>query len=191
MEKTFFEDFKKFQQDMPELKLNATAKIKTAKGEYSFKYADLTSILKIARPLLHKNNFIQYWECKENGAVTCVLEHENKEEKAVSGMLLYDRGDIRTSTVMIKSGDDPKNQGAAITYAKRYSLVALLGLTDQDKDAPPADTVKKKMSHIAFETACNRIKEGDQNVVKDCLLHLNVSEDQKDKLAELEFQYNG
>lgn len=173
----FFNDFKAFQKDMPELKLNATARIKTAKGEYSFKYADLTSILKTAKPLLHKHNFIYSWSCNLDGSVTCKILH-------ISGHLME-------STCNIKAGDDPKNQGAAITYGKRYSLVALLGLTDQDKDAPPGETIKKKMSDTAFQKAQERIRNGDHDIVKECLMHLNVSEEQKDILVQLEFEYNG
>ncbi len=174
-DKTFFEDFKAFQEECQIIPLDSTAKI----GKYSFKYASLGSIIRIVRPILHKHNFIQYWKCEESGAVTCVLEHKSGE-------------DLTTSTVMIKSPDDPKQQGAAITYARRYSLVALLGIVaEEDKDAPSGDTVKKKMSSVAFQKACDRIKEGNKDVIKDCLLYLNVSEDQKDKLAELEFEYNG
>jgi len=176
MEKTFFEDFMNFQKDMPELKLNATATIKTSKGEYSFKYAGLPSILKIVRPLLHKHNFIYTWECNLDGSVTCKILHIS--------------GQIMESVCLIKAGDDPKNQGAAITYAKRYSLVALLGLTDQDKDAPP-ESPKKIMSDKAFDKAQQRIRDGDQNILKECLMHLNVSDEQKDILVQLEFEYNG
>ena len=175
-DKSFFEDFMSLQKGMPELKLNATAKIKTSKGEYSFKYADLNSILKIVRPLLHKHNFIYTWACNLDGSVTCKILHAS--------------GEIMESICFIKAGDDPKNQGAAITYAKRYSLVALLGLTDQDKDAPP-ETPLKIMSEKAFQKAQQRIRDGDQDILKECLIHLNVSEEQKEILVQLEFEYNG
>lgn len=175
-DKTFFEDFRKFQDECPKINLNAEASIPTKKGGiYKFKYADLGGILDVVRPILSKNNLMVYWTCNLDGSVTCVLCH---------GF-----GKIE-STCHVKAGDDPKQQGAAITYAKRYSLVALLGIVaEEDKDAP--EPKKKIMSTKLFNDACKRIEKGDMDVIKDCLLYLNVSEEQKEKLVELEFQYNG
>ncbi len=187
-DKTFFEDFRKFQDECPVIPLNAEASFPTKKGGlFKFKYADLASILKVVRPVLSKNNLLVYWKCKESGAVKCVLEHTPSKLEDIS---LVKNKNKRTSTVMIKSNDDPKTQGAAITYAKRYSLVALLGIVaEEDKDAPPEE--KKSMSAKAFGDACERIKRGDNDVIKQCLLFFNVTEQQKDKLVELEFKYNG
>ncbi len=187
MEKTFFEDFMNFQKECEIIPLDSTAKI----GKYSFKYASLGSIIKIVRQALHKNNFIQYWECKESGAVTCIIEHisSNKEETFSGQLIVNDH--IRTSTVMIKSSDDPKQQGAAITYAKRYSLVALLGIVaEEDKDAPPNQTKNKpKLTAKAFEQAKDRIVKGEQNVTKQCLMHFDLTEEQNEELVNLDLEY--
>ena len=52
MEKTFFEDFMKFQKEVPKIELNATVNT----GKFSFKYADLPGILEVVRPILRNNN---------------------------------------------------------------------------------------------------------------------------------------
>ena len=184
MEKTFFEDFMNFQKECEIIPLDSKATI----GKYSFKYASLGSIIRIVRPILHKNNFIQYWKCKESGAVTCVLEHRHDETIGIS---LQKNTHVKSS-VMIKSSDDPKQQGAAITYAKRYSLVALLGIVaEEDKDAPSNQTKNKpKLTSKAFEQAKDRITKGDQNVAKQCLLHFDLTEKQEEELVNLELEYN-
>ncbi len=175
MENTFFEDFKKFQQECPVIPLDSTAQI----GKYSFKYASLGSILKIVRPLLHNSNMIVHWHCEESGAVICRIEH-------VSSHLLE-------STCLIKSSDDPKQQGAAITYAKRYSLVALLGIVaEEDKDAPDNQTnTKPKISDKAFNQVKDKIINGKKDITKQCLLHFDLSQKQHDELLNLELEYNG
>ncbi len=181
-DKTFFEDFRKFQKECEIIPLDLTAKI----GKYSFKYASLGSIIRIARPILHKYNFIQYWECKESGAVTCVLEHKEKDQE-FSG---HDK--FRTSTVMIKSNDDPKTQGAAITYAKRYSLVALLGIVaEEDKDAPAREgKTKPKISDKAMNQVKQKIVDGEKNITKECLLHFDLTEKQQEEIMNLELEYS-
>jgi len=185
MEKTFFEDFMSFQKECETIPLDSIAKI----AKYSFKYASLGSIIRIVRPILHKYNFIQHWECKKSGAVTCVLEHLN--DGVITGISLQKNTHIKHSTVMIKSSDDPKQQGAAITYAKRYSLVALLGIVaEEDKDAPPNQTKNKpKLTTKAFEQAKDRIVKGEQNVTKQCLMHFDLTEKQNEELVNLDLEY--
>ena len=174
MEKTFFEDFMNFQKEVPKIELNATVNA----GKFSFKYADLPGILEVVKPVLRNNNMLVHWRCIENGSVSCHLEHKS--------------GESMVSCVSIKSSDDPKQQGAAITYAKRYSLVALLGIVaEEDKDAPSNQTKNKpKLTSKAFEQAKDRITKGDQNVAKQCLLHFDLTEKQEEELVNLELEYN-
>jgi len=168
--KTFFEDFKKFQEECPVIKLNATVKTKT----FSYKYADLPGIIEVIKPLLHKYNFIYNWQCNLDGSVTCVISHMSGHEIE--------------STCLIKSTDDPKTQGAAITYAKRYSLVALLGIVaEEDKDAPDNQTnAKPKISDKAFEQVKDKITNGKKDITKQCLLHFDLTQQQHDELLNLE-----
>ena len=174
MEKTFFEDIMKFQKEVPKIELNATVNA----GKFSFKYADLPGILEVVKPILRNNNMVVFWLCDLDGSVCCHLEHKS--------------GEYLMSTCLIKSSDDPKQQGAAITYAKRYSLVALLGIVaEEDKDAPPNQAKNKpKLTSKAFEQAKDRITKGDQNVAKQCLLHFDLTEKQEEELVNLELEFN-
>ncbi len=177
-DKTFFEDFRNFQDECPVIPLNAEASFPTKKGGlFKFKYADLASILKVVRPVLSKNNLLVYWQCNVDGSVTCVLSHK-------SGLL--------ESTCLIKSNDDPKTQGAAITYAKRYSLVALLGIVaEEDKDAPSSEGKSKpKLTPKAMEQVKERIIDGNKNVTKECLLHFDLTEKQQEEIMNLELEYS-
>lgn len=171
---TFFEDFKKFQEECPVIKLNTT--VKTPK--FSYKYADLPAILEVVKPLLQKHNFIYSWSCNLDGSVTCRVLHKSGEQLE--------------STCLIKSSDDPKQQGGAITYAKRYSLVALLGIVaEEDKDAPSnGGRSKPKLTPKAMEQVKQRIVDGNENVTKECLLHFDLTEKQQEEIMNLELEYS-
>lgn len=93
---------------------------------FKSKYADLGSIVKAIKPVLEANGlFFMHVPSGEN--VECVIVHAESGEW-VSG--LY-------ALTAIKA--DPQAMGSAMTYARRYSLCAMLGLvTDEDDDGEAA-----------------------------------------------------
>lgn len=111
----------------------ATAEIEVASKDssnphFGSKYADLTSIMEACRPALSKQSIVilQPPSCVE-GAVT------------VATILLHKSGQWIASELSMRPIDSkPQSVGSAITYARRYGLSGLLGLTADDDDGNAA-----------------------------------------------------
>lgn len=110
-----------------------TAKVVSRKGDassYQYKYADLSAYLEVCRDPLAKHglSFVQDVECGGGlVSVTTLLMH-------TSGQWI--RFSPFTLAAEAASGSLPTAQaiGSAVTYARRYSLAAALGMTADDDD---------------------------------------------------------
>lgn len=92
---------------------------------FKSKYAPLPEILNEIRPLLNENGliFIQNTGAIEDKIyVETILYHTSGESYSTDKLCL--RPDKNT----------PQGAGSAITYARRYQLTALLGITNEDDD---------------------------------------------------------
>ncbi len=171
--KAWFSDFLAFQKKRPIIKLDGKAKIHgtNAAGKsfsYEYKFATLEEIENKCLPVLNENNFILYWETSPDGSVTCILEHASGEQ--------------RRATLLIDSDPkDAKKRGAAITYARRYTISALLGITtESDNDAPEGEEKGKvKLSKKAYETAVIRIENGEDFLVNKIRAEMSVTWEQE------------
>jgi hypothetical protein len=96
---------------------------------FKSKYAPLTEVMESVQPLLAKHKLaVSQFVTHLNGAsaLRTILIHE-------SGQLLQDIQPL----LLVKQ--DPQGQGSAITYARRYGLMAVLGLVaDEDDDGNAA-----------------------------------------------------
>lgn len=111
----------------PALKTNANPFFKS-------KYADLAVCVEAVIDALHRNGvaLIQRNHDCENGVkVETILLHESGEE--FSGGILH--------VPALKS--DPQAYGSALTYARRYSLMATCGIAPEDDDGNAASKPKK------------------------------------------------
>lgn len=98
---------------------------------YKSKYASLSNILDIIQPVLTKHNFA-YTQLPEAGKLTTLLMH------TISGEFIQTEYDLNAMQ------NTPQGIGSAITYARRYSLTATLGLNiDEDDDGNAASTPQK------------------------------------------------
>jgi len=120
------------------------------------RYADLGSVIEAARPALTKNglSFSQFVETS-NGGVT------------VETLLMHASGEWLSTAITMPLGEEKgrslvQNAGSIITYLRRYSLSAILGIyADEDidggekKPAPKAAVVQAAQSQptMALETA--------------------------------------
>lgn len=114
----------KAQTDFPLVK-------KTDKNPF-FKssYAGLPSVLEVVLPILHENGLYVSQSPINDGDRVGV---KTRIIHAESGEMLED------SFTMTLSKNDPQGAGSAITYARRYALVSMLGLNvDEDDDANEA-----------------------------------------------------
>ena len=123
--KTLLEGFGKAQAEFPTLPKD--------KNGYNYKYTDLETVISTLRPILAKYNigFMQALTTLENGrwAITTRLFNN-------AGEWIEDTTPL--PDVSLAKGNAAQNVGAAITYMKRYTLCAFLGVAcDEDPDGKP------------------------------------------------------
>lgn len=94
------------------------------------KYVSLDSLMGQILPVLHKHGFVLV----QSPTV------ENGEPALRTKLLHAPSGEAIEDTMLLVLGKtDPQGQGSAITYARRYSLMSILGLVaDEDDDANAA-----------------------------------------------------
>ena len=106
-------------------------------GTYRYSYADLGDALAMARPVL-----------LDNGLAVSQVAHVTGREVAVFTTLLHDSGQFLTSQpFVLPGGGTAQAVGSAVTYARRYALMAMLGLASEDDDgaaAAPRPTPAKR-----------------------------------------------
>lgn len=108
----------------------ATESIKKAASNPHFKskYADLAEVVEGVVPAL-------------NGAGVAVLQPAGADGDAVSvtTVFLHESGSSVSSTLTMRaSKSDPQGIGSAITYARRYALLAMSGAAPEDDDGNAA-----------------------------------------------------
>lgn len=109
---------------------------KTASNPFfKSKYAPLPEVMATIQPLLakHKLAVMQLMD-NLNGepALTTIVAHESGQE-------------IRSTSPLLLAKNDPQSHGSAVTYARRYGLMAALGLVaDEDDDGNKASVAVSK-----------------------------------------------
>jgi len=116
--------------EMPDIGQPRTATIPTkAGGSFSYSYASLSDILDVVRPVLAKHGLAVSQAVVPVGdgiGVSTTITHAGGHSVAFG-------------PTPMPSADDPRSVGSAITYARRYSLAAALGIaTEADDDAAAA-----------------------------------------------------
>lgn len=127
------------------------------KTAYNYKYADLAGVLEIARPLCLKYEL----------AVTqlCCGGHADGEIAAtqpgvgVTTILMHSSGEwVESNFIMplsaVKGGNAAQAAGSIITYARRYALAAILGITQTDNDAAHGGPVETDDSQAKLKEYC-------------------------------------
>jgi len=117
----------KFQSDLPKVDLDATVKVQTKTGgSYNFRYATLAHIIKSVLPSLVENG-LSFSQTFYNGSLCTTLYH-------VSGEKIESRIPLNTDSGSMQE------IGSRISYLKRYSLTAMLGIVgEEDDDANISD----------------------------------------------------
>lgn len=145
----FFEALSAVQETMPEVPKRRTAKIATrGGGSYAYSYAALEDITRTIRPVLRKYGLSYSWDVAQGeGAliVTCILRHIDGHEERASFPVPVD-----SKAAM----SDAQKNGAALTYGRRQSLVAVLGLTTADDDVDGAE-VGRSVDTITADQAAD------------------------------------
>ncbi|BCW78305.1 ERF family protein [Arthrobacter sp. NicSoilC5] len=102
---------------------------------FKSKYAALPEVMKAAGPVLTKHGL----------AVSQFVTHEGSESQ-LQTYLLHESGQFITHAMpLLLTKQDAQGQGSAITYARRYSYMAVLGLVaDEDDDGNAASRLQTK-----------------------------------------------
>jgi hypothetical protein len=99
-------------------------------GQYSYSYADLRDALSLVRPVFASNRLVisQTASSDENDVV-------------VYTTILHESGQYLTvQPIRFPVGKTIQQSGSAITYARRYALMAVCGLATEDDDGASAGT---------------------------------------------------
>lgn len=153
--------------------MNKVAKNKTANtGKYSYQYVDIAQIHEYLR-----ENGLSYYQFidrldGDDYIMTVKIDKDGNESSPIRGARVVD-----ASLVGVKN--PAQEQGSAITYARRYSLLMVYGLATVDDDAqclsrPKEEDVLARANEIISPTKANAL-------IKRCETE-NVS---PEKIAEL------
>jgi hypothetical protein len=137
MKKEMFDALLKVQVALPKLEKTASNPF------YKSKYVPLESVLDAVLPVLHKNGFVLLQKVTN-------LQGMGDAVGALETTLEHSSGESVTSVMPLDSKENnPQAQGSAITYARRYALVSLLGLaTESDDDGNASSKTKAEYEDI-------------------------------------------
>jgi hypothetical protein len=117
-----------FQLELPTLGKGNVANVRSDKGNYSYRYADLAEVSTLVLPLMAKHGLsFSSKPTIDDGrfVLAYVLRHTSGQEDA--------------GVYPLPSNATPQQVGSAITYARRYILCAISGIApDEDDDGQAA-----------------------------------------------------
>jgi len=117
-----------------------TADVQSKTGaSYSYRYAELCTVLDAVRGALAANGL----------AIVQRPRHRELET-----LIVHESGEWLSSLTPILVGDSvgPQTYGSALTYARRYGLMALLGLASEDDDGAAAQAIAPARARAATKT---------------------------------------
>jgi len=106
---------------------------KNAKG-YGYEYLTLDKLIDETRDVLTENGLVIV-QTLDQGSLVTTIYHESGESISSSYLL---------QEVQVGKANAAQQYGAAITYARRYSLAAILNIAQADDDANGAPDAKNR-----------------------------------------------
>ncbi len=161
----------------------STTKVKKLSKGYSYKYSDLSTI----HDELEKQEITYSQEIKYNAEAqadyiwtTLVIEGEKQEPKC----------GCRVITGKLSGGNPAQEQGSALTYARRYSLLMALGWATEDDDAASVTPhVPAQPAHQAQHSYSHHEGRLDFDKVKERLQEINTVEEVDEAKAKVLEKY--
>jgi len=151
---------------------------------FKSKYADLTSVWDSCRK-----------ELSQNGLVVIQTTKNDNERVVVLTRLAHESGQwIRGEISLRPVKNDPQGYGSALTYARRYSLAAIVGIaTGEDDDAEDATRGKRKdkvkttyVGNKAEKNEIEKVEKLGKKEVKDEPKILSEEDAQKEQAKLLD-----
>lgn len=120
---------------------------------FKSKYADLAACVEAVIDALNENGIAliqKTHECDSGVMVETVFVHESGET--------FEAGKLHVPAAK----NDPQGYGSALTYARRYSLMASCGIAPEDDDGNAASKQKKqRMAESAVADFCTLIIDSE------------------------------
>jgi hypothetical protein len=128
----------------------AQAELDSAKKDnsgYGYKYSDLATVIDAAKPVLAKHGL----------AITQLIGQFNSQMASLTTILTHKSGQFFKSTASIplvemKGCNVAQSFGSSISYLRRYSYQAILGMASEDNDASTEGFKSDKPSSFAKST---------------------------------------
>ena len=135
---------------------------------FKSKYADLAACVEAVIDALNSN-----------GIALLQKQHPCDGGVSVETVLVHESGEVLSGGVLTvpASKQDPQGYGSALTYARRYSLMATCGIAPEDDDGNAASKSKHptKTSTDPVSEICAGIKRGDASGAASYLAGLTQS----------------
>lgn len=122
---------------------------------FKSRYADLSACVEAVVDALNNNGIAlvqRNVECASGVTVETVFVHESGE--------MLSSGPLHVPAAK----QDPQGYGSALTYARRYSLMAACGITPEDDDGNAGTQAKREQDNTPASFArrlCEGVKNGD------------------------------
>lgn len=148
-----------FQADMPTVHKGQTARIpgKDGRSGYSYQYADLADVAKVAHPLLAKHGL----------SFTTAPQHIEGVGFVLQGTLRHRTGEKDTGVLPI-TGRSAQDLGSSLTYLRRYLLGCMTGIvTDEDEDGGMATDAGTERPQASTPPATQPALRRDQQILAD------------------------
>lgn len=110
--------------------LNDPGKSRTADaGGYTYKYVGLSDVLSDVRPVLARHGLVVVQEVATEGL------DDRHVAVAVTTLLIHTSGAVyRSPQLTLVAPPDPQRIGSAVSYARRYAVMGVLGIAASDED---------------------------------------------------------
>ena len=146
----------KAQSEITDPEKSATADVTMKSGgKYQFQYATLEDGLKIIRPVLSKHNLAFIQTTRLHGDLLLLITR-----------VMHSSGEWVQSEYPVAPlrGQTQQILGGALTYARRYSLFALVGIAPEDDD--DANKASGEEAHISRTRQPDEPKQEDKRTAK-------------------------
>ena len=139
----------KAQGEFKPIVKDKVAQVRSEKGNYSYRYADLSSVRDAVTPALTKYELAVVQTFRQNGGTHQYVD---------TTLMLAGTDECITSSYQIPAVGKQQEIGSAITYARRYSLCAILGVVaEDDDDGSAADQKQVKVEQTVSTQAAGKL----------------------------------
>jgi hypothetical protein len=139
---------------------------------FNSRFAKLDACIEAVIDSLHKN-----------GLALLQKTHEYEKGVAVETILMHESGEQISGGIFAVPANkqDPQGYGSALTYARRYSLMAVCGIAPEDDDGNAASKPKKPMqipANTAGQDYLEKCNEQERALILDYAMEIEGADDQ-------------